>query len=741
MTRRQTWILISTGTLTSLLTLSLLMPQVYQTYWFYALCAGLTIFAIVTVYRRQVKRLRAHERWLEILVRQRTRAMYSQQTFLRNVIDLNPSFIYAKDRQGRFTLANRAVAQAYGTTVQDLLGKTEEAFAFRKDAAARSWQADLQVLSSNVEKFSPEEVFLDRDGERRWMQVTRIPITAEDGVTNQVLAVATDITSRKLIAMEMQRAKEAAEAATQSKSEFLANMSHEIRTPMNAVIGMTGLLLDTDLNDEQREFVEIVRTSGDSLLTIINDILDFSKIESGRLDLEHQAFSLTNCIEEALDLLSSRAFEKQIELAYLIEEATPHDLVGDITRLRQILVNLVGNAIKFTPAGEVVVSVRSNLVDDGLYELQFAVRDTGIGIPQDRMDRLFKSFSQVDSSTTRQFGGTGLGLAISKRLSEMMGGTMWVESRVGEGSTFFFTIRVAAAPRLPHLHLQGDQPDLIGKRVLIVDDNETNRRILTLQTRGWGMLPETVASGAEALDRLRQTPAFDLAILDMHMPEMDGAMLSVEIRRLPDIVQPPLVLLTSLATSSRQIRERYNAPDFAAFLTKPVKPSHLYDALLGILSRQTAQVIPHAPVSKREPEMARRIPMRILLVEDNVINQKVALRLFDRLGYRVDIAGNGVEAINALRRQHYDTIFMDVHMPEMDGLEATRRICAEWSGGRPRIIAMTANAMNEDREECLAAGMDDFVSKPVRVEELRNAIERCALPLPASRGLDLSIRH
>ena len=738
MTQRQIWILISTGTLTSLLTLSLLVPQVYRTYWFYALCAGVTIFAIVTIYRRQVKRLRAQERWLEILVRQRTRAMYAQQTFLRSVIDHNPSFIYAKDRQGRFTLVNQAIAEAYGTTPQEMIGRTEEEFSFRGAAAEKSWKADLQVLTSHAEQFAPEELFVDRRGAARWMQVVRLPIVGEDGVTQQILAVATDITSQRQAALEMQRAKEAAEAATQSKSEFLANMSHEIRTPMNAVIGMTSLLLDTDLNPEQREFVEIVRTSGDSLLTIINDILDFSKIESGRLDLEQQAFSLASCIEEALDLLSSRALEKRLELAYLIDEATPHNLIGDITRLRQILVNLVGNAVKFTHAGEVVVSVASRRLDEELHEMQFAVRDTGIGIPADRLDRLFKSFSQVDSSTTRQFGGTGLGLAISKRLSELMGGTMWVESRVGEGSTFFFTIRAAAAPHAPQLHLQGAQPDLAGKRVLLVDDNETNRRILTLQTKGWGMLPTTVASGAEALDRLRNEPAFDLAILDMHMPEMDGAQLSIEIRKLAGIVQPPLVLLTSLAATSRQIREQYGAPDFAAFLTKPVKPSQLYDTLIGILSRQEA--VPIAPVLRREPEMARRLPLRILLVEDNVVNQKVAVRLFDRLGYRIDIAGNGIEAIAALRRQHYDTVFMDVHMPEMDGIEATRRICAEWPRTRPRIIAMTANAMKEDREECLAAGMDDFVSKPVRVEELRIAIERCA-SIARPHSFDFSLRH
>jgi PAS domain S-box-containing protein len=710
-----------------------LAPHIYQTYWFYGLCLGCTIAGIWASYRLRVRQLKASERRLEIQVAERTKALQEQRSFLRQVIDLNPNFIFAKDRRGRFTLANRALAQAYGSTVDQLLGKTaEDSYAPRAEVS-KFWHDDLEVLESKIEKFIPEELFFDSTGERQWMQVTKIPLLAEDGTAQQLLAVATDITLQKKAALELQHAKEAAEAATQSKSEFLANMSHEIRTPMNAVIGMTGLLLDTELNDEQREFVEIVRTSGDTLLTIINDILDFSKIESGKLDLEYQEFSLASCIEESLDLLAAKADEKQLELAYLLAEHTPQTLLGDITRLRQILVNLLSNAVKFTQKGEVVVSAEARQLGKNRYELEFAVRDTGIGIPQDRMDRLFKSFSQVDSSTTRQYGGTGLGLAISKRLSEMMGGTMWVESKVGEGSTFYFTITATATLTAPRSHLQSSQPNLAGKHVLIVDDNATNRRILVSQTSSWGMVPEPVASGAEALARLSQGQGFELAILDMHMPEMDGAMLAVEIRRLQNIRQPLLVMLTSLATSSREIREKYAKLDFAAFLTKPIKPSQLYDALIGIVSRQSG--IPRTRASLLKPDLTitSHSPLRVLLAEDNLVNQKVLLLLLQRLGLRADVAGNGLEAIEALNRQPYDVLFMDVQMPEMDGLEATRRICAAHSEQRPRIIAMTAHAMPEDREECLAAGMDDYLSKPVRIEDLQAVLKRCLAEQPSRR--------
>ncbi len=554
-------------------------------------------------------------------------------------------------------------------------------------------------------------------GETHWVAV-RSSVHAVPAGSRSWFGALADVT-------EQQHARQAAEQASVAKSQFLAMMSHEIRTPMNGVIGMTSLLLETKLTPEQVEFTEIIRNSGETLLTLINDILDFSKIESGHLDLENEVFNLPECVESALDLFAQRAAQKGVDLLYEIADGVPRELRGDVTRVRQVLVNLLGNALKFTERGEVELSVAPAEEADGRRLLRFSVRDTGIGIPPEAVGRLFRSFSQVDASTTRKYGGTGLGLAISKRLAEMMGGRMWVESAPGVGSTFHFTIAAEWVAPGPRRFLAGSRLSLHALRLLVVDDNAANRRILANLAAKWGLVASLYENGRAALDSIVAGARYDVGIVDMQMPAMDGLMLAHAIRALPQGGGFPLLLLTSMGHPFTEAERGL----FSAILFKPAKPSQVFDTLARICGAAEPGVAALAAIPTPTPASDTRETHaeRILLAEDNAVNQKVALHMLARLGYRADLAGNGLEALEALTRQAYDIILMDVQMPEMDGFEASRRIKAgppSESGRHPWIIALTANAMEGDRERCLAAGMDDYLGKPMRATDLAAALAR-----------------
>jgi PAS domain S-box-containing protein len=644
-----------------------------------------------------------------------------QKQYFESLVEVSPVAVVVTDREERIAAWNPTATRLFGYEAEEAIGRSIGDLLPESDPVAAPGSAspahDDAGRSGRISQRAC------KNGSRVEVEVLRVPLII-DGEPSGHYVIYHDIS-------DLQRARREAETATQAKSAFLATMSHEIRTPMNAIIGMSGLLLDTELTGEQQEFAETIQTSGDALLTIINDILDFSKIEAGHVDLEAEPFALAACVEAALDLLAPTASSKGIELAYSLALDLPRTIVGDAGRLRQIVLNLLSNAVKFTTVGEVVLTMSGRRIDTGdpaalgRWEIGIEVRDTGAGIPPDRLGHLFQSFSQADASISRRFGGTGLGLAISRRLAEAMGGSITADStgQPGEGSVFRFSLEADAAPDPdPVATLAARVVDLEGKRVLIVDDNDTNRRILRAQTEAWGMEPYETESPHAALELLRaEGSSYDLLLLDYLMPEMDGLELVRAIGQLGLDRHIPVVMLTSVVLMSRELTS------VAASLTKPAKPSALHEVIVSIFAGRPAVVRSKGTRAAMDGEMAIRLPLKILVAEDNVVNQKLVLRLLERLGYSADLVENGIEAVAAVERHGYDFVLMDLQMPELDGLEATRRILARHpADSAPRIAALTANAMAEDRAMCMAAGMHDYLSKPIRPEELVAALERAA---------------
>ncbi|HEY6944278.1 MAG TPA: response regulator [Candidatus Acidoferrum sp.] len=687
--------------------------------------------------RSDITKLKRIEEELRFEVAERIGAqetLSAERQILRALIDNVPDYMYVKDTDCRFLLANVAVARQMGTAPEGLLGKTDFDF-YPRDLATTFFEDEQRVICSGKAEINREESGLDPQGNSSHVLTTQVPLLDKSGKVIGLVGIGHDITDLKKIQVEMQKAREVAEAASRAKSEFLANMSHEIRTPLNGIMGMTDLALETELTREQKEYLETVKVSADSLLKVINDILDFSKIEAGKIDLESVEFDVRDNLESALKTLAVRADEKGLELLCEVAPEVPEVLRGDITRLRQVLLNLVSNAIKFTNQGEVAVKVRKEAREGDDLILHFAVSDTGIGIPREKRELIFDPFAQADSSTTRKYGGTGLGLTISARLVQMMGGRIWVESEESRGSHFHFTARLQVADgKEVKVGSLAPLEVLRGVRVLVVDDNRTNLRILEGMLKRWEMVPVCVEGGEQALAALasaqKEGRPFQLIVTDMHMPKMDGFELVEHIRERPELSTATIMMLTS--AGHRGDAERCQKLGVSAYLLKPIRQSELREAIAKVLGPHAQESrIPLVTRYSLGDARDRSEILRVLVAEDNQVNQRLIARLLEKRGHRVVVVGNGKEALAALERaalkkETFDLLLMDVQMPEMDGFEATAAIRRkEKSTGQHQIIvALTAHAMKGDHEKCLAAGMDGYLSKPIRPKELDDVLTR-----------------